>query len=84
MEIITIGNKNITVYSTPTLGNAQLERGRKTQREPGRWMELSMRERERFVNEASRVEVETKTRRDRDIFFLPFILATAHTEDSHE
>lgn len=31
-EIITIGNKNITVYSTPPLGNAQLKRGQEGSR----------------------------------------------------
>lgn len=38
VEIITIGNKNITVYSTPAIGNAQLREVRKAaaQRREGR------------------------------------------------
>lgn len=70
MEIITIGNKNITVYSTLTLGNAQLERGRKTERE--KEMDGAEDEREIFVNEASEVEVEKKTRQGH---FFPHILS---------
>lgn len=34
-EIIAIGNKNITVYSTPALGNAQLKRGQEGSRVAG-------------------------------------------------